>query len=161
MLASAPPRYRSPPYGSRVALKHNKKLRRDCCHESEIMHSCPYPALRYNSHIILRVCYNLFYILTTVPVGQSICLITPCQSSEWTIIIMKMVSVTAPRHTKVRSTMQLYLAAVSICDLCRYCIDTEILCARARDLLSFDRSSMSGGSSMCAGPCVDTCVDTI
>ena len=72
-----------------------------------------------------------------------------------------MVSVTAPRHTKVRSTMQLYLAAVSICDLCRYCIDTEILCARARDLLSFDRSSMSGGSSMCAGPCVDTCVDTI
>ena len=88
---------------------------------------------------------------------------------------MKMVSVTALGHTKVRSTMQLYLAAVSICDLCRYCIavcryciavcryciDTEILCARARDLLSFDRSSMSGGSSMCAGPCVDTCVDSI
>ena len=84
------------------------------------------------------------------------------------IIIMKMVSVTALGHTKVRSTMQLYLAAVSICDLCRYCIavcryciDSEILCARARDLLSFDRSSMSGGSSMCAGLCVDTCVDSI
>ena len=60
--------------------------------------------------------------------------------------------------------MQLYLAAVSICDLCRYCvavcrycIDSKILCARARDLLSFDRSSMSGGSSMCAGPGVDMC----
>ena len=75
-----------------------------------------------------------------------------------------MVSVTAPRYTKVRSTMQLYLAAVSICDLCRYCVavcrycvDSKILCARARDLLSFDRSSMSGGSSMCAGPGVDMC----